>query len=93
MTTKCLIVDDEPLAIELIRRHIQQVKKLEIVATCQNPMDAFALLQKEAIDLIFLDIQMPMLTGVEFLKSLPHPRPSSLPRPTATTPSKPTSST
>ena len=73
MTTKCLIVDDEPLAIELIRRHIQQVKKLEIVATRQYPKDALALLHKVAIDLIFLDIQMPMLTGIEFLKSLTHP--------------------
>ncbi len=73
MKVRCLIVDDEPLAIELIQRHIQQVQKLEIVATCQNPMEAFGLIQKEPIDLIFLDIQMPMLTGIEFLKSLPNP--------------------
>ncbi len=73
MPIKCLIIDDEPLAIELIKTHIAQDARLELVASFQNPMDAFGLLQKEQIDLIFLDIQMPMLTGIEFLKSIPNP--------------------
>lgn len=70
---KCLIVDDEPLAIQLIQAHIERLPQLEIVAACQNALDAFDLLKKEKIDLIFLDIQMPVLTGIEFVKSLQHP--------------------
>ena len=75
MSVKCLIVDDEPLAIMLIEKHIEQIPQLEIVAKCQNAMEAFELLKKEKIDLLFLDIQMPVLTGLEFAKSLPN-RPS-----------------
>ena len=70
---KCLIVDDEPLAIELIKDHIERIPQLEIAATCQNALEAFEVLKKESIDLMFLDIQMPMLTGMEFVKSLQHP--------------------
>lgn len=70
---KCLIIDDEPLAIMLIEKHISQIPQLEIVASCQNPLAAFEILKKEPIDLLFLDIQMPVLTGLEFAKSLQHP--------------------
>lgn len=70
---KCLIIDDEPLAIMLIEKHISQIPQLEIVASCQNPLAAFEVLKKEPIDLLFLDIQMPVLTGLEFAKSLQHP--------------------
>ncbi len=70
---KCLIVDDEPLALQLIQAHIERLPQLEIVAACQNALEAFDLLKKEQIDLIFLDIQMPVLTGIEFVKSLQHP--------------------
>lgn len=70
---KCLIVDDEPLAIELIKNHLSQIPNMELVATCQHAMMAFEVLKKEPIDLMFLDIQMPMLTGIDLVKSLPHP--------------------
>ena len=70
---KCLIVDDEPLALQLIQAHIERLPQLEIVAACQNALEAFELLKKEQIDLVFLDIQMPVLTGIEFVKSLQHP--------------------
>jgi len=73
MTTKCLIVDDEPLAIELLETHIAHLEQLEIVGTCTNAIKAMNFLQQESVDLIFLDIQMPMLTGIEFLKSLKQP--------------------
>lgn len=73
MPIKCLIIDDEPLAIKLIKRHVEQVPNLELVDTFQNPLVAFELLKKEKIDLIFLDIQMPVLTGIEFVKALQHP--------------------
>ena len=72
-TIKCLIVDDEPLAIMLIEKHISQLPQLEIVASCQNALEAFEILKKEPIDLLFLDIQMPVLTGLEFAKSLQNP--------------------
>ena len=72
-TIKCLIIDDEPLAIMLIEKHISQLPQLEIVASCQNALEAFEILKKEPIDLLFLDIQMPVLTGLEFAKSLQHP--------------------
>ncbi len=72
-TIKCLIIDDEPLAIMLIEKHVSQIPQLEIIASCQNALEAFEILKKEPIDLLFLDIQMPVLTGLEFAKSLQHP--------------------
>lgn len=68
-----MIVDDEPLAIELMKSHLAQVPNMELVASCQNALMAFDLLKTQPIDLIFLDIQMPMITGIDFVKSLPNP--------------------
>lgn len=73
MKTKCLIIDDEPLAISLINDHALKFSNLEVVATCNNAMEGFEVLKYRDIDLIFLDIQMPMLTGIEFLKALNSP--------------------
>ena len=70
---KCLIVDDEPLAIEVIESYIDRLDDFEIVAKCSNALKAFEILQKQQVDVIFLDIQMPKLTGIEFLKSLQNP--------------------
>ena len=70
---KCFIVDDEPLAIEVIQSYISNVEGLELIATFDNALDAFQALQKISVDLIFLDIQMPRLTGLEFLRSLKNP--------------------
>lgn len=70
MKLKCLVVDDEPLAREVIISHIQKIEGLELVAECDNALKAFDVLKKEAVDLIFLDIQMPKLTGIEFIKVL-----------------------
>ncbi len=72
-TLKCLIVDDEPLAIKLMQRHVEQMPGLDLVATFQNPLEAYAFLKNESIDLVFLDIQMPVLTGLDFVKSLHNP--------------------
>lgn len=69
---QCLIVDDEPLAIEVIKAHISGIPQLEIVGTCNNAIEALEQLRQHSIDLMFLDIQMPLLTGIEFLKSLTH---------------------
>ena len=70
---KCIIVDDEPLAIEVIESHVAKLDNLEVVATCTNALKAFEVLQKESVDLMFLDIQMPKLTGIDFLKTLQNP--------------------
>lgn len=72
-TIKCLLVDDEPPARELIHHYVAQVPALEIAGECENAIQAFTLLQQLQIDLIFLDIRMPGLNGNDFVKMLPHP--------------------
>lgn len=72
MVIKCLIVDDEKLALTLLESYIQKIPQLELVDKCKNPMDAMQVLQEQKVDLMFLDIQMPGLTGIEFLQSLVH---------------------
>jgi DNA-binding LytR/AlgR family response regulator len=67
---KCLIIDDEPLARDLIESYVKRMDKLTLVKTCSNALEAFPLLQQKQIDLIFLDIQMPQLTGIDLIKSL-----------------------
>lgn len=73
MKVKCLIVDDEPLAIRLIEKHIAKIDALEVVATCNTALKAFELLNSQSIDLLFLDIKMPNITGIEFLRNLKNP--------------------
>ena len=68
-----MIVDDEPLAREIIRRYIEQVPLLELVGECANALQAFSFLQQHSIDLLFLDIRMPQLNGNDFLKTLKKP--------------------
>ena len=73
MKTKCLVVDDEPLARDLMRSHIEKLENFEIVAECGDAMKALQELQNFSVDLMFMDIQMPQITGIEFLKTLKHP--------------------
>jgi len=70
---KCIVVDDEPLAIELLEKHIQQFAQLELVATCWNAIEAFEIVKNKSVEIIFLDIQMPGLSGIQFVKSLQNP--------------------
>lgn len=67
---KCIIVDDEKLARTLLENYIQKIPQLELVQQCKNPLAALSCLQSQEIDLMFLDIQMPDLTGIELLHSL-----------------------
>ena len=67
---RCLIVDDEPMARDIIRLYIEKVPTLQLAGECGNAIDALIFLQDHAIDLIFLDIQMPHLTGTEFVKAI-----------------------
>lgn len=73
MPYKCVIVDDEPLAIKLIENHIAKIDQLEVVATCNSAIKAFEIIHTTEVDLLFLDINMPNLTGIDFLKSLKNP--------------------
>jgi len=73
MKIKCLLVDDEPLAIKLIENHISKIESLEVVAKCNNALKAFEILNTQEIDLMFLDIKMPNITGIDFLKTLKNP--------------------
>lgn len=68
-----IIVDDEPLAQEVLETLIKQMPELNLVAKCSNAIEANSTLQNEDIDLMFLDIQMPQITGIEFLRSLNNP--------------------
>ena len=67
---KCIAVDDEPLALALLQDNIRQVPTLELIASCSTAMEALSILNKHEVDLIFLDIQMPGLTGLQLLQSL-----------------------
>jgi DNA-binding LytR/AlgR family response regulator len=73
MKIKCLIVDDEELARQLLELFAGKMSQLEVVGSCKDPLEAMQILQQEPVDLIFLDIQMPELTGIQFLRSLPKP--------------------
>lgn len=67
---KCLVVDDEELARALLQNYIEKLPNLEVVGLCANPLEALHIMQKEHIDILFLDIQMPGLTGIKFLSTL-----------------------
>jgi DNA-binding LytR/AlgR family response regulator len=73
MNIRCIIVDDEPLAREGMKLLVQEAGFLELLASCSNAMEANQLLAQGEIDLIFLDIQMPKIRGIDFLKSLTAP--------------------
>ena len=69
---RCITVDDEPLALELLEDNISKVPFLQLIAQCSNAMEAMKVLQQQTADLIFLDIQMPGLTGLQFIQTLSH---------------------
>ncbi len=70
---KAIIVDDEPLALDVMETYIDQVPEMELVARCENAFKANEALKNNHVDVMFLDIQMPQLTGIEFLKTLSDP--------------------
>lgn len=72
----CIIVDDEPLAAALLEKHISRISHLKLSGKAENALDAYQLLKSGSVDLMFLDIQMPHLTGIDFLKSLPQKPPT-----------------
>ena len=72
-TIRCLVVDDEPPAREIINRYIEQLPELKLAGECANAMQALSFLQHQTIDLLFLDIQMPQLKGTDLLKIVKNP--------------------
>lgn len=70
MTYNCIIVDDEPLAREVLVRHLNDIRDLQLTHTCSNALEAFEILHNEPVDLMFLDISMPVISGLDFLRSL-----------------------
>ena len=67
---KCIAIDDEPLALRQLKSYIEKIPYLELTATCNNALEAQQLLASQHVDLIFVDINMPDLSGVEFVRSL-----------------------
>jgi len=70
MKTKCIIVDDEPLAARVIENHLAKIPNIEIVGVCLNAMEAFEIILKGKVDLMFLDVEMPEMSGIDLLKSV-----------------------
>ena len=73
MKIHCLLVDDEPLAIQLLEKHIAQLPFFEVAGVCGNAVKALEILSHRPVDLLFLDIRMPQLSGLDLLKNLHHP--------------------
>ena len=66
----CLIIDDEPLAVNVIKNFIEEINNISVKETFNNAIDALAFLKNNSVDLIFLDINMPLLNGLDFIKNL-----------------------
>jgi two-component system, LytTR family, response regulator len=73
MILKCLLVDDEPLALEVLKKYIANIEYLELVDTCPNAFKAMEVLKTQKVDLVFLDIHMPKIMGTTFLRTLQNP--------------------
>lgn len=73
MKIKTLIIDDEPHAIEIIQKYAAEFTELEVIASCHSALQAFRIMQTDHVDLVFLDVKMPGINGIDFIKSLPSP--------------------
>ena len=73
MKMRCLLIDDEPPALQILQSHIDQISGLELVGKCGNAVEAIDLLHRKTVDVMFLDIKMPKIIGTEFLRNLSHP--------------------
>ncbi|WP_297096592.1 LytTR family DNA-binding domain-containing protein [uncultured Draconibacterium sp.] len=67
---RCIIVDDEPMAREILESHLRKIETVEIIALCKNAVEAFNVISSQPVDLVFLDINMPEISGLSFAKSI-----------------------
>lgn len=72
MKIKGIIIDDEPLAIKVIESHLNEFKNFELISTFSSPIDAISIIENKEIDVVYLDINMPTMNGLEFIRSLTH---------------------
>ena len=70
---RCLIIDDEPLSIRILEKYVKEMPNIESIGSCENAFEAMEILKKEKIDVLFLDINMPKLSGLSLMKSLTNP--------------------
>ena len=73
MKLRCIVTDDEPMARKGLQGYIEKIDFLELVAVCENALELNSVLKQQTIDLLFLDIEMPYMTGIELMKNLPAP--------------------
>jgi len=73
MSIRCMIIEDEPLAQNVLKKYIGEVSSLDLVVVCSNALEAQEAIQSKNIHLLFLDINLPKLSGINFLKTLPAP--------------------
>jgi DNA-binding LytR/AlgR family response regulator len=73
MKVKCLIIDDEPLAINVIKNYLEKIENFELMTTFSNAIEGLNFLKNNTVDVIFLDINMPVLDGINFIKSIENP--------------------
>jgi len=71
MKLNCIIIDDEPIARKVLQEFIQDIDFLELIGEAEHPLKAMTLIENNSVDIIFLDIQMPKINGIDFLKSMP----------------------
>ena len=69
MKISCLVIDDEPVARKGLALYVEQTPFLELVGTCKSALEATSILHEQEVELLFLDIQMPELSGIDFMKS------------------------
>ncbi|MEO6837348.1 MAG: response regulator, partial [Ginsengibacter sp.] len=70
---KCIIIDDEPIAREILENFAKQINFLEVIAVCEDAFEALEILENNRIDLLISDIEMPKINGLEMVRSLPYP--------------------
>jgi DNA-binding LytR/AlgR family response regulator len=73
MNLKCVITDDEPIALEILEDYVRQVPGFSLRAKCSDAMETMSVMRKEKIDVLFMDIRMPGITGIDYIKTLRHP--------------------
>ena len=71
MSIRCIAIDDEPMALEKLKSYIQKIPYMELVAACDSPADAIQIMSDTAVDAVFVDINMPDMNGLDFVKVLP----------------------